>query len=182
MREWIDKANPTYPCLIDKDHTIAELYDMVNVPNAVWINEEGQIVRSPEPAGWNDGWRTNNQEDLKQSKNAYFDALRDWVQKGQTSQYVLPAEEVSRRMSGPTKEHVLAIANFRMGLYLTELGDEEKAKIYFNKAIKLHPDSWNIKRQSWWLVESKEEQRNKFLEALNELQDRPYYPPVELIK
>ena len=28
---------PTYPCLIDEKHLVAELFNMVNVPSAVWI-------------------------------------------------------------------------------------------------------------------------------------------------
>lgn len=36
-RPWIDAAKPTYPCLIDRDHHVADLYNMVNVPQATWI-------------------------------------------------------------------------------------------------------------------------------------------------
>ena len=37
--EWIRRAEPTYPCLIDERHLVAELYGMVNVPSAIWIDE-----------------------------------------------------------------------------------------------------------------------------------------------
>ena len=33
-RPWIEAANPTYPCLIDRNHHVADLYNMVNVPQA----------------------------------------------------------------------------------------------------------------------------------------------------
>ncbi|QOR68775.1 redoxin domain-containing protein [Cytobacillus suaedae] len=179
VKEWIDKANPTYPCLIDKSHIIAELYNMVNVTNAVWINEEGKIVRVAEPAGWNDGWRTNNLSGLEESKNNYYNTLRKWVQTGDTNKYVLQANKENNRISGPTYEQSLAAANFKMGIYLTELEKVEKARNYFNKAIELYPESWNFKRQSWSLIESQEEQRSKFKEALKELEDKPYYPLIE---
>ena len=183
MKEWIDKASPTYPCLIDEKHKVAELYDMVNVPNAVWINEEGKIVRTAEPAGWNDAWRTSDFSALEQSKNSYFDALRDWVKEGDASQYVLTPKEVRDELpEEPSKEHVLATANIRMGLYLKELDDTESAKVYFNKAIQLHPESWNFKRQSWILADSKEDQRTNFKEAIKELEDKPYYPLLSLNK
>src|SRR2546426_424423 len=54
---WITMAKPTYPCLIDQRHLVAELYDMVNVPTAVWIDEQGQIVRPSEAAGVTDAFR-----------------------------------------------------------------------------------------------------------------------------
>ena len=50
-RPWIEAAQPTYPCLIDRTHHVAELYHMVNVPQATWIDETGRIVRPPENAG-----------------------------------------------------------------------------------------------------------------------------------
>jgi hypothetical protein len=51
---------PTYPCLIDREHVVAELYGIVNVPTAVWIDEAGRMVRPPEPAGMSDGFRAMN--------------------------------------------------------------------------------------------------------------------------
>ena len=39
--EQVSRAGvPMYPCLIDEKHRVGELYNMVNVPTAVWINEE----------------------------------------------------------------------------------------------------------------------------------------------
>jgi hypothetical protein len=50
-------APPTYPCLIDERHIVAQLYNMTNVPMAVWIDEQGHIVRPVEPTGASDGFR-----------------------------------------------------------------------------------------------------------------------------
>ena len=49
VREFIEAAQPTYPCLIDREHRVATLYGMHNVPSAVWIYEAGRIVRTAEP-------------------------------------------------------------------------------------------------------------------------------------
>jgi alkyl hydroperoxide reductase subunit AhpC len=57
---WIDAAKPTYPTLIDREHRLAELYGIVNVPQAVWIDEAGRIVRPAEPAGAYEGFRQMN--------------------------------------------------------------------------------------------------------------------------
>ena len=45
VRPWIEQANAEYWCLIDPDHRVASLYGMANVPRAVWIDEDGRIVR-----------------------------------------------------------------------------------------------------------------------------------------
>ena len=44
-RPWIEAANPTHPSLIDPQHVMADLYNMVNVPTIFWIDERGRIVR-----------------------------------------------------------------------------------------------------------------------------------------
>ena len=57
-RPWIEAAKATYPCLIDREHHVADLYNLVNVPQAVWIDEQGVIVRPTEVAGTTDAFRT----------------------------------------------------------------------------------------------------------------------------
>ena len=47
--EYSRSAAPAYPCLIDEKHIVAELYNMANVPMAVWIDEDGRIVRPAKP-------------------------------------------------------------------------------------------------------------------------------------
>ena len=57
-RQWIEQAGrDQYWCLIDTEHRVAGLYGMVNVPQAVWIDETGRIVRPPENAGSTDHFR-----------------------------------------------------------------------------------------------------------------------------
>ena len=56
-RQWIEQAKAEYWCLIDQQHRVADLYGMVNVPQAVWIDAAGHIVRPPETAGSTDHFR-----------------------------------------------------------------------------------------------------------------------------
>ena len=49
-RPSIEAAHPDHPTLIDQAHVLDELFGVVNVPNGVWIDEDGMIVRPAEPA------------------------------------------------------------------------------------------------------------------------------------
>ena len=49
-KPFYDAAKATFTALVDVNHTVSSLYDMVNVPTAVWIDETGKIVRHDEDA------------------------------------------------------------------------------------------------------------------------------------
>lgn len=183
-------ATPTYPCLIDEKHIVAELYNMVNVPSAVWINEAGQIVRPAEAAGASDGFRTMDRTtwqmapevaaEGKRTRKTYVDALRDWVTKGEASQYALSPAEVRKRMRGPTDSDALATANFRLGEYLYHQGHQQEAQKYFAEAQRLRPESWNFRRQRLELEEVGKASGPEFWAAVDALGKSPYYEPVKL--
>jgi AhpC/TSA family len=189
--QWILAAKPTYPCLIDERHVVAELYGMVNVPSAVWIDEAGWIVRPTEVAGASDAFRTQMDRKTKQmsaegiadrqrTRTAYLNALRDWTAKGTKSTFVLSADTVRWRSSGPNAEHALAAAHFRLGQYLHAQGHRRAALPYFSEARRLHPGSWIYRRQTWELEEPGKAGGPDFWSTVDALGDRPYYPPVTL--
>jgi hypothetical protein len=183
-------ASPTYPCLIDENHVVAELYNMVNVPMAVWIDEEGRMVRTPEPAGAGDTFRTMDRSTYKMPKEAvaeakhqrkvYVDALRDWVENGASSVHALSSEEARRQMRVPGEQEALAAANFRLGLELHRLGRPEEAFSYLAEARRLRPESWSYRRQSWELEEAGKAAGPEFWAAVDALGDERYYPPIEM--
>ena len=189
---WIKAANPTYPCLVDQHHIVAELYDMVNVPTAVWIDENGQIVRPSEPAGATDAFRKMDRtnfsmppeafKELMGKREAYSNAIRDWVNNGTKSRFALSKEEVLRRMHTPNDDHVRAAANFRLGEYLVEIGHAHGAKQYFEEAKRLRPENWNYKRQSWTLLDPKNPLAAAgpdFWGAVDSLGSGRYYPEIK---
>jgi len=188
--QWIQKANPTYPCLIDERHLVAELYDMVNVPNAVWIDEQRRIVRPAEPAGASDAFRGMDPKTLRlpeeavtglrRKRQVYQDALRDWADKGSASIHALLPAEVRRRAHGPTDEHALAATHFRLGVYLHERGHADAAQRHFDEAKRLRPESWNFKRQAWTLEAPGKAGGPEFWSAVEALGEKPYYPPIEM--
>jgi hypothetical protein len=192
VEPWITAAKPTYPSLIDTRHIVAELYDMVNVPNAVWIDERGRIVRPSEPAGSTDSFRSLDRKtftmpeeamkEMQAKRQAYLDAIRDWVAKGAASKFALSEAEVLRRMHTPDDTQVRAAANFRLGEYLHEGGHREAAQKYFEEAKRLRPESWNYKRQAWSLRDPTNPMSAsgpEFWNAVDALGARKYYPPVE---
>jgi len=181
---------PQYPCLIDQKHIVAELYDIINVPMVVWINENGRVVRPAEPAGVTDGMRKMDLTTFKipdevvaegkRLRGAYLDAIRDWVNKGDQSEYALSTDEIRRRARGPDDTAALAAANFRMGQYLFEQGHRDDALPYFAEARRLRPESWSYKRQTWELEQTGKASGPEFFAAVRALGEKHYYAPVKL--
>jgi hypothetical protein len=56
-RPWIEAARPTHPSLVDPRHVVADLFNMVNVPTVVWIDERGRIARPNDVAFGTDTFR-----------------------------------------------------------------------------------------------------------------------------
>jgi len=189
--QWIKAASPTYPCLIDERHVVADLYGMVNVPNAVWIDEHGRIVRPSETAGSSDAFRTELDRTTKQmtasglaererTRTAYFDAVRDWARKGTESAFVPPRPEARRRLPARSDDRARAAANFRLGQYLHAAGHRDAALPYLAEARRLHPESWSYKRQTWELEEPGKAGSPTFWAAVDALGDNAYYPQPSL--
>jgi peroxiredoxin len=49
-REFVERAAPKHPALIDATHTLGARFGVTNVPSGIWIDESGTIVRPAEPA------------------------------------------------------------------------------------------------------------------------------------
>lgn len=191
--EWGRMAPPEYPCLIDEEHVVAELYGMVNVPTAVWIDEEGWIVRPTEVPGSTDAWTKMDRETFEipedgarrqqVNRRVYVDALRDWVQKSENSEYVFSADEVRRRVSLPSEDDVLAATHVRLGRHLYREGHVEAAKLHFQEAVRLCPQKWNYRRQGMVLEPELVGQINvslEFWKEIDALGDTPYYTPADM--
>jgi len=187
-------AAPTFPCLIDERHAVAELYGLVNVPTAVWIDEEGHIVRPPEPPGSSDAFRQMNlvtrevppaaAADRRARRQVYVAAVRDWIQNGAASRHVLSPDEVRRRMRGLGEPESLATACFRLGVLLARRGDRAAAAPHLQRAVELRPDSWSFRRQKIVLSDpaltSQLASTPEFWQAVQALGDKFYYTPIDM--
>ena len=187
---WIEAANPTYPVLIDRAHLLSELYGVVNVPTAVWIDEAGRIVRPAEVAGAYEAFRYFDREQgaipgehlerSKQVRRAYLDAIRDWVARGAASEHVLSPGEIQQRRQAADPAVAEAHARFRLGQYLEGRGDDAGARAQFDEASRLHPESWAIWRQTAEKLENGIAGGPAFAAQVAALGERRYYPPVEM--
>jgi hypothetical protein len=187
-------AVPTYPCLIDERHVLAEALGIVNVPTAVWIDETGTLVRPPEVPGATDGFRSMNFQtreipreralDAQLRRQVYVDAVLDWIARGAASAHVLPPDEVRRRMRGLGPDTSLAAAHFRLGVWLARRGDRDAAQRVLATAVTLDPDSWCIRRQKIILSDpaltGQLASTPEFWQAVQALGDRYYYPPTDM--
>jgi len=186
-RQWIEQAKATYWCLIDVDHRVAALYGMVNVPQSVWIDEAGVIVRPPETAGSTDHFRrmdlttrTLSAEDQAArlaARTNYLSAVEDWVR---TGRHALDAATARTRLPVITADMAVADANFRLGVFLIRAGREAEAAAFLAEAGRLHPHSWNIWRQTADLDAVGKASGPEFWARVQALGQRPYYPPPDL--
>ena len=190
---WQAKAAPTHPCLIDADHVLSTTYGVANVPMAVWIDEQGRVVRPTEPAGVTDHFRSMDAESFKipdddadalvANRERYVDALRDWVRNGTESPYALSPEEVRERVRPPREEQLLAGLHARISHALFEQGDAVGAKRHMQAAVELCPENWTYRRQAMVLDPDTLGTLNVqpgYWEAMDALGDDAFYPPIDL--
>jgi hypothetical protein len=165
-----------YTVLIDQTHLVTRLYNLVNVPIGVWINEKGRIVRPPEVAYVDNRFKVFHNIEAE----PYLNAIRDWVAKGEKSEYVLSEREMRERLSAQNPDDALAAVEFALGEYLYTKGEGVDAIPHFKEAQRLNPESWNYKRQAWALSDSKKDYGTSFMEEVRKLEGKPYYPPRQL--
>ena len=198
---WIDRAKPEHPALIDEAHILDELLGVVNVPSGVWVDEEGMIVRPPEPAfpgravlaelGVPDGAPPRVTEMLQEAAKVRIDparyaaALYDWVAHGAKSRGALAPDEVVARSAPRTPDVSRAAASFELGQHLHRAGDPEAAVRWFREAHRLQPDNWTYKRQAWEFLDPvmqgpTEHYEGDWLADVRKIGAENYYPPVDL--
>jgi tetratricopeptide (TPR) repeat protein len=178
-RPYIEAARPEHPSLLDPTHQMDALFGVVNIPNVVWIDEAGTIVRPAEP-----GWPGGRQElppamgtsmpKLGRARNApprpaggsgqrallasgqdresYPEAIRNWVQHGAASPHALAPHEVVARSQPRPMTVSQAAAHFELANHLWRAGRRQRAIEHFRECHRLQPDNWTYKRQAWSLL------------------------------
>ena len=138
-RPWIAAARPTHPSLIDTTHVLADLYNIVNVPTILWLDERGRIVRPNDVAFGTDTFKSIT--GLEAAK--HLAALRAWVRGEATA---IPAARVRALQALPTDVDQQARAEFGLGEWLFTRGRTEAATRHFVRAGELAPHDFTIRR------------------------------------
>jgi tetratricopeptide (TPR) repeat protein len=171
-RPFIEAAHPEHPSLIDAHHVLAELFGVINIPQSVWIDEAGMIVRpaetAPAPPGQQRARALDPNQELpqrfreilseagkiRQDAQAYHQALRDWVDNGANSRYALAPEDVISRSRPRDADVARGHAHFELASELERRGHHDAAVRHFREAHALVPQSWTFRRQAWSLERS----------------------------
>ena len=139
-RPWIEAAAPTHPSLVDTGYVLADLYNIVNVPTVVWIDESGTVVRPNDVMYATDTFTSVHGIEAAAS----LAAVRSWVRDG----VALEAAEVRALQALPTESDQLARAEFTLARWLLDRGRTEAAERHFARAGELAPHDFTIRRGS----------------------------------
>jgi len=170
--QFIDAANTTYVQVIDAAHRISAMYNLVNVPSTVWIDERRQIVRIDE------GSYAQKHElpGISFGRDDYVTMVRDWVANGADSVYAKDTA-AKQHLRVPTDAEGLAEANFNLGVYFQQSNHREKAEYYMSEAGRLNPDSWNYHRQNW-IFDGEDKARSNWQQRVAARAGTHYYRPI----
>lgn len=141
VREWATKEPMTMPILIDKFHIVADLYGIVNVPAAIWIDENDKIVRPADSIPGSDMFRSFTNVDSE----VHHNLLRNWVRNNERD---LDEKQVREFQVAPTQEVQLARLHRRIAIALRERGDLDASGVteHLARAEELAPFDWTIRR------------------------------------
>lgn len=167
-RVFIEAASPNHPSLIDQQHVVAEKFGVINIPSAIWIDEQGMIVRPAEPAPApprEDRFSMEIPDELpermadimaqavqiRNDGEIYHAALADWVEKGAESEFAMTPETVIERSRPRDLDRSLGHAHFELASHYEAEGRHDDAIVHFREAHRLVPESWTFRRQAWSL-------------------------------
>ncbi|GAA2002554.1 TlpA disulfide reductase family protein [Catenulispora subtropica] len=143
---WIREAGATHPALIDADGSVADRYQVLNVPTVVWIDEEGRVARPNDTQFATDLFRSMSGLDSGRA----MAALKRWVRDGESG---LTADEAAAHVPQVTAAQQQARTEAAVALWLHRAGHVAEAGEHFAAAEKLAPEDVTIWRGSMPLLE-----------------------------
>ncbi|WP_067966904.1 TlpA disulfide reductase family protein [Nocardiopsis trehalosi] len=144
-RPWIEEAAGDHPALVDVDGQVAALYDVVNVPTVVWIDEAGRVARPQDSQTATDLFRSMN----GLSADASLRALRRWVREDDSG---FTPDAAAARFRVPSADHQRARCHARIAVELHRRGDAAGADRHYRRAAALAPHDVTLRRGLMGLV------------------------------
>jgi hypothetical protein len=167
-RPWNTLAAATHPTLIDTTHITIAAFGFTNIPMAVWIDENGVLVRPAEAASIERSPLRDMEipeglpeqlskvmhavKAIPDDAEAYRAAILDWVRNGAESRFAMTPDEVIERSRPHSDDEARARACFELGEHLRRTGHADSAVAWWKEAHRLDPQNLVYKRQAWTLV------------------------------
>jgi len=160
LRQFVELARPEHPTLVDETHLMDALFGITNIPQNVWIDETGTIVRPAEPGSpaprlveTDDptyAMVMHYMHERRADPDEYSARIRDWVHKGAASEYAMEPDEVLAASTPRTLDVSRAAAHFDLAQHLwhTE-GFSDDVFRHLARAHTLQPDNITYKRQAY---------------------------------
>ncbi len=133
VRPWTARAGATYPTVVDRENTLAALYDYKLVPNGIFLDADG-IIRYRKFGGFS----VENAADV-----AAIQRLID----GEVTQIALDQAEVPYRLAA--SERALRDTRMRLGTEHFARGAREQAIAEWRRALHSDPENLTIRKQIW---------------------------------
>jgi hypothetical protein len=160
LRPFVESAQPEHPSLVDTTHRMDALFGITNIPQSVWIDEAGNIVRPPERGSpgpvasrMSDPFYARMMEILHREHDDmqwYSDRIRDWVAKGSESEFALEPSEVIERSHPRSADVSAAAAHFELAQHIWQAnGFNDAVFSHFASAHTLQPENITYKRQAY---------------------------------
>ena len=131
-RPFIDRAAPTHPALIDPEHQVADLFNMINVPTMVWIDEDGRIVRPNDQQFGTDMFV----QLTGRPSGPFLAALRAWVNEGRGA--LAPDSWKARTRCGPTGA-LAATSTVNLPLFVAALKTRPRSVTIWRAQLSMTP-------------------------------------------
>ena len=155
-------------------------YAFINVPTGMWVDERGRVVRPAEQAWTYSDNHTYGDRVLTKDGEAYVAALKDWVAKGEKSEFYLSDEEYRKRVKPRSPKEMEADASFKLAVWFHDHDNRELAAKYWQRAQELNPDDWNYARQDWSFEPGAGQKWMQKLQSTDK--NYQYYPKLEIPK
>ncbi len=135
-RPWTERAGATFPTVIDRDNSLAALYDYKLIPNGIFLDETG-IIRYRKFGGF-------------QAENAAdVDAIQRLID-GEVEEIALEAKAAPYQLG--VTERALVNTRMRLGAELFARGGRTEAVAEWTQALHLDPENLTIRKQIWMAV------------------------------